>query len=226
MRSRASRIRVLIADDNRAVRRGLRLQLDAVPDITVIGEVSNGIDAVTVARSERADVVLMDLQMTGLSGIDATRALVGHASENQVSVIIMTSFARDGYVADALDAGAVGYLLKSHDSAQVVDAIYAASRGDAVVSARVTASMLREFVRRGKPRVARDASAMLTVAERRVVATLSSGITSNEDIALHLHLSVHTVRSQLQSALKKSGTADRTQLALWGVRNDLSSEAT
>ncbi|WP_242497711.1 response regulator transcription factor [Microbacterium protaetiae] len=218
------RIRVLIADDNRVVRRGLRLQLEAVPDIVVIGEVGNGADAVTVARNEKADVVLMDLQMPGMSGIEATRQLAADSTRHS-AVIVMTSFAFDEYVRDALDAGAVGYLLKSHDSAHLLDAIYAASQRQGVVSTRVTAPMLREFVRRRRVPVS-EAAELLTAAERRVVAVLSSGTTSNEDIAAFLNVSVHTVRSQLQSALKKVGLADRTQLALWAVRNNVDDTAT
>lgn len=213
--------RVLIADDNRVVRRGLRLLLDSVSDIRVIGEVSNGIDAVTVARSEHADVVLMDLQMPGMTGAEATRQLSHPTSGTSIAVIVMTSFSIDGYVTEALDAGAVGYLLKGHDSDQLVNAIYAASRGEAVVSSRVAAPILREFVRRGGHLSTPDTVGVLSAAEKRVVASLSSGITSNEDIARHLHVSVHTVRSQLQSALRKTALEDRTQLALWGVRNHL-----
>jgi len=216
-----NQIRVLIADDNRAVRRGLRLLLDSVTDIRVIGEVSNGIDAVAVARSEKADIVLMDLQMPGMTGAEATRALRQVDGDNAAAVIVMTSFAIDAYVTEALDAGAVGYLLKGHDSGQIVEAIYAASRGEAAVSPRVVAPVLREFVRRGARVGSPDDVAVLSAAEKRVVGVLSSGITSNDDIAGQLHVSVHTVRSQLQSALKKTGLHDRTQLALWGARHHL-----
>ncbi|MFS0714218.1 response regulator transcription factor [Microbacterium sp. 2P01SA-2] len=216
----AERIRVLIADDNRAVRRGLRLQLEGAPGIQVVGEVSNGVDAVHVARAERADVVLMDIQMPQLSGLSATRLLArpddGRAP---IAVIVMTSFAIDGYVSEALDSGAVGYLLKSHDSDQLVGAIYAAARGEALVSSRVTAPLIREFVRRGGGSEDPEVSALLTSAERRVISALAGGITSNEGIAETLQVSVHTVRSQLHSALKKLDLADRTQLALWGARN-------
>ena len=131
----------------------------------------------------------------------------------------MTSFAVDGYVSEALDSGAVGYLLKSHDSDQLVGAIYAAARGEALVSSRVTAPLIREFVRRGGAPEDPEAGAQLTSAERRVISVLAGGVTSNEGIAETLQVSVHTVRSQLHSALKKLDLADRTQLALWGARN-------
>ncbi len=229
MASPPRRIRVLIADDNRAVRRGLRLLLDNVPNIRVVAEVSNGLDAVTVALAEQIDVVLMDMQMPGLTGAEATREILRQHREvdpaREIAVLVMTSFALDGYVTEALDAGAIGYLLKSHDSDQLVDAIYSASRGEAVMSPRVVTPVLREFVRRGGSSSTRDQATLLSSAERRVVAALSSGVTSNEGIADYLHVSIHTVRSQLQSALKKTGLDDRTQLALWGVRNRLDTPA-
>lgn len=223
MTSRPNVIRVLIADDNRSVRKGLRLQLEAAGGIQVIGEVSNGADAVTVARRERADVVLMDLQMPGMTGVQATRELSRATDESPIAVIVMTSYALDVYVTEALDAGAIGYLLKSHDSDQLLAAIHAAARGEAHISARVTTPVLREFVRRGAADI--ETVARLSAAERRVVSVLSSGTTSNEGIAGRLHVSVHTVRSQLQSALKKVGLEDRTQLALWGARNHLDRDA-
>ncbi|MFK4806158.1 response regulator [Microbacterium sp. ZW CA_36] len=216
-------IRVLIADDNRSVRKGLRLQLEAAGGVHVLGEVSNGVDAVVVARRERADVVLMDLQMPGMSGVEATRELSRSGSEPPIAVIVMTSYAVDAYVTDALDAGAIGYLLKSHDSDQLLQAVHAAVRGEAHLSTRVTTPVVREFMRRGAADP--DTVARLSAAERRVVAMLSSGITSNEQIAERLRVSVHTVRSQLQSALKKVGLEDRTQLALWGARNRLDHDA-
>lgn len=223
MTASPSPIRVLIADDNRSVRKGLRLQLEAARGIHVLGEVSNGLDAVTIARRERADVVLMDLQMPGMSGVEATRELTRSTTEPPIAVIVMTSYAIDGYVTDALDAGAIGYLLKSHDSEQLLTAIHAAMRGEALISHRVATPVVREFARRGA--VDPEMVARLSAAERRVVAVLSSGTTSNEQIAERLGVSVHTVRSQMQSASKKLHMDDRTQLALWGARNHLDRDA-
>ena len=214
-------VRVLIADDNRAVRRGLRLQLEAADAVRVVGEVANGADAVAVARAERPDVVLMDIQMPGLSGLDATRELTRDARTSPVAVIIMTSYPTDSYVTQALDAGAVGYLLKNHDSDQLLPAIRAAARGEALVSSRVTTAVLREFVRRGSAGEPEEPPVLLTAAERRVVSALAGGITSNGDIARHLSVSPHTVRSHIQAALMKVGVDDRTQLALWGARHGL-----
>ncbi|RYF56831.1 MAG: response regulator transcription factor, partial [Comamonadaceae bacterium] len=167
------------------------------------------------------DVVLMDMQMPGKTGAQATREILSHPTGEAVAVIVMTSFTVDGYVTEALDAGAVGYLIKGHDSDLLVGAIRAAARGEGVVSSRVAVPVLREFVRRGNNHGAPDQVALLTAAERRVVGALASGVTSNEDIATRLSVSIHTVRSQLHSALKKTQLDDRTQLALWGVRNRL-----
>ncbi|WP_228484580.1 response regulator transcription factor [Microbacterium cremeum] len=214
---------MLIADDNRSVRKGLRLQLEAAGGVRVIGEVANGLDAVTVARRERADVVLMDLQMPGMNGVKATRELAQSTTEPPIPVIVMTSYAIDGYVTEALDAGAIGYLLKSHDSDQLLAAIHSAMRGEALLSGRIATPVLREFVRRGAADP--DGLDRLSTAERRVVSVLCGGTTSNESIAERLRVSVHTVRSHMQSALKKLDLEDRTQLALWGARNHLDRES-
>lgn len=220
--SRPRVIRVLIADDNRNVRRGLRLQLEHAHDIAVIGEAANGTDAVTIARAERADVVLMDLQMPGMNGIDATRELTAvHGRRRRISVIVLTSHTSDTHVLSALDAGASSYLVKSHDSDNLVDAIRGAANGGAMLSAQVTPSLLREFsrLRTATPDVA--AIARLTSAERRAVALLSGGITGNDELALRLGISINTVRSQLSAVLRKLELDDRTQLALWGIQNGL-----
>lgn len=221
----APRIRVLIADDNRLVRKGLRLLLEQAGGIEVIGEASTGADAVMLARAERAEVVLMDLQMPGVTGLEATRRLVAPGDGATPAVIVMTSYAVDRFVLEALDSGAVGYLLKSHDSDLVVPAIRAAARGEALVSSRVTAPVLAELKRRRPTEWDETMLSRLTPAELRVVVALASGITNNEEIADHLRVSVHTVRSQVKSALRKLDLDDRTQLALWGARHHLGSDS-
>jgi DNA-binding NarL/FixJ family response regulator len=215
--------RVLIADDNRAYRRGVRVRLEQVQGIAVVGEVSNGTDAVMAARSERADVVLMDLHMPAGSGLEATRALAGPGIEDPVAVVVVTSHSADRFVFEALDSGAVGYLLKNHDTTQLVEAIRAAASGAGLVSSHVTPAVIRELARR-RGRGAAPAGpplSVLTGAELAMVRQLSRGATTNDALAEHLRISVNTVRSQLQSALKKTKLADRTQLALWGMRNGL-----
>jgi DNA-binding NarL/FixJ family response regulator len=215
-----TRIRVLIADDNRAFRRGVRLRLEQARDITVVGEVANGRDAVAATQAERADVVLMDLEMPGMNGIDATRILTSAAGPH-VGVVVLTSHSADAHVLRALEAGASGYLLKTHDTHQLLVAIRAAHRGDALMSPRVTAPVLRELARRHGDTADAAVISTLSPAERSVVVLLSSGVTTNDDIATELCVSVHTVRTHIQSAMKKVSVTDRTQLALWGVRNSI-----
>lgn len=216
-------IRVLIADDNRAYRKGVRIRLEQVPEIMVIGEVANGSDAVMAARSERADVVLMDLHMPAGGGLEATRALAGPHVEEKVAVVVVTSHAGDHFVLDALDSGAVGYLLKNHDTPQLVAAVRAAAEGGGLVSTRVTQAVLRELSRRRDTASAGETPpvTVLTSAQLAVVTELSRGLTTNEALAERLGVSVNTVRSQLQAAMKATKVADRTQLALWGARNGL-----
>lgn len=209
-------IRVLVADDNATVRRAIRLRLHAAPDMVSVGEVTNGTDAVAVARRERPDVVLMDLQMPGGSGLAATRAL--GADDDAPRILVLTNHSAHAYVVEALEAGAVGYLLKTHDGRDLLAAIRAAHRGEGYVSSRVTMPVLRELTERRTIDPNSGSVDLLSRAELAVVATLAGGTTSNEEIAAALHLSVNTVRSHLSAALHKTGTVDRTQLALWAVR--------
>lgn len=213
-------IRVLIADDNMAVRRGLRMRLNQAEGIKVIGEVSNSRDAVVIARAERATVVLMDLEMPG-NGLNAIRSLAGPGVEDPIRVIALTAHAEPVWVIQALDAGASGYVLKL-DLRMVPDAIRAVARGDSSLSGSVATPIIREFTRRRPVGIATDTTiGDLSRAELAVVRQLSQGRTSNEAIAAGLILSVNTVRSHLSSALRKTGLDDRTQLALWGVRHCL-----
>ena len=215
-------IRVLIADDNRAYRKGVRIRLEHAPGIVVVGEVSNGVDAVMAARSERASVVLMDLNMPGGGGLEATRALAGPGVDRPVAVVVVTSHEADRFVIEALDSGAVGYLVKNHDTTQLVEAVRSAASGTALVSTRVTPAVIREFTRRGEQSAMGSASpAILTSAQLAVARELSRGHTSNEALAARLGVSINTVRAQLHSALKRTQLADRTQLALWAVRHGL-----
>lgn len=215
--SESPAIRVLIADDNRPFRRGVRLRLEHADGIAVVGEAATGRDAVAGALSAHADIVLMDLEMPEMNGIDATRALV-EESAGATRVIVLTSHGEDRLVMRALRNGAAGYLLKTHDSAQLVDAIRAAHRGDALVSTHVTAPVLREIADRRLSDADRAKVASLSPTESRVVRLLSEGITTNEQLAAQLVVSVNTVRTHVQSSLRKVDVSDRTQLALWGVR--------
>jgi len=213
-------IRVLIVDDNRTVRRGIRLRLENATGVRVAGEASNGRDAVVLAHAERADVVLMDLHMPGMNGIEATRLITGD-EQGGCRVILLTSEVSDAFVVDAIEAGASGYLLKGHDSDQLLPVIRGAAAGTATISPRVAPRLIRELREARSAPAEPEQVALLTAAERRVVGLLSSGVTSTDDIAKRLSVSVNTVRSQTASALRKLDLDDRTQLALWGVRNGL-----
>ena len=216
-----SALRVLIADGDRAERRRVRARLGRFDDIRVIGEASNGRDAVTAALAERADVVLMDMQIPGLNGSDATRRIMREVHDRPVAVVAVSSFAGDAYVNEALAAGVAGYLMKGRDAHLVVDAIQAAARGDAVLSEKVGAVVLRELARRRAETATPAQLASLTPEERRVIASLCSGLTASSAMADALHVSIHTVRMHLNSAQGKAGVADRTQLAVWAARNGL-----
>lgn len=210
-------IRVLIADDNRPFRRGVRLRLENAEGIVVVGEAATGSDAVRGALTEKADIVLMDLEMPGMSGIEATRALV-RETDGATKVVVLTSHGEHNLVLRALAEGASGYLLKTHDSSQMIDALRAAHHGEALVSTRVAAPVLQELAQYSASDDDQRRLRSLSPAETRVVDLLSRGVTTNEAIASQLKVSVNTVRSHIQSALKKIDAADRTQLALWGAR--------
>lgn len=217
----SSALRVLIADGDRTERKRVRSRLGRVSDIRVVGEASNGRDAVTAAHSERADIVVMDMQIPGLDASTATRHIMRNAGERSVAVIAVSSSAGDAYVNEAFAAGVSGYLMKGRDSHLVVDAIHAAARGDALLSERVGAVVLRALARRRAQSATSAQVDALTPDERRVIASLCSGLTASGAIAEALHISIHTARMHLNSAQGKAGVADRTQLAVWAARNGL-----
>lgn len=227
--ARQTLVRVLIADDNRNYRRGIRLRLSDAEGIVLAGEAATGQDAVNAAISERIDVVLMDLQMPGGSGIEATRALAqapgARINGGKAAVIMLTAHADDRYVVEAIDSGAVGYLLKDVDRRELVAAILAAARGDAHIMTAVTRPVLHEFARRRNLVMPDSASpSLLTTAELAVVRKLSSGLTTNELIARSLGITANTVRTHIASALAKTDSRDRTALALWALRHGLSDD--
>lgn len=211
-------LRILIADDNRVVRRGIRMRIEHAPGMTVVGEASTGRSAIAVAHAERLDVVLMDLHMPDLNGIDATRAITASV-DPPPKIILLTSELSDAFVLDALDAGASAYLLKSHDSDQLIHVIRGAAAGTATISSHVTPRLLRELAQGRRGASDPGQIAQLSPAELRVASVLSDGVTTNEDIARELSISINTVRSHTASMLRKLGLTDRAQLAIWGVRN-------
>lgn len=203
-------IRVLIADDQEAVRTGLRLLLETIPDIEVIGEASDGTSAVHAARRLRPDVALVDIRMPGLDGIQVTEMLAGRGVEDPIAVVIITTFDLDEYVHGALRAGAKGFLLKDAGGALIGEAIRAAAVGDSLVSPRVTTRLLSAFATR-RPTAP---SEPLTPREEEVLVLLSAGLT-NAEIGERLFVSMGTVKAHIGAILLKLGVRNRVEAAMW-----------
>lgn len=210
--------RVLIADDQDLVREGLRMLLDADPDIEVIGEARDGVEAVTSARDLDPDVVLMDIRMPSLDGIEATRRLVSEGARSRV--VVLTTFDLDEYVYRAMVAGATGFLLKDATREQLVAAVRAAAAGDTMLAPAVTRRLVEEFCRR--PNVAPDPTALarLTARERDVLLLVARG-RSNAEIAGELFLGETTVKSHLARVFDKLELRDRIQAVIWAYEHGL-----
>jgi DNA-binding NarL/FixJ family response regulator len=207
-------IRVLIADDQEVVRTGLRMILDAQPDIEVVGEAENGRQAVDLARELRPDVCLFDIRMPVLDGIEATRLLAGPDVAEPLAVVIITTFDHDQYVYDALRAGARGFLLKDAGAALLTQALHATASGDALIAPNVTVRLLDAFAGSAPAATPRQPLEPLTEREEHVLATVARG-RSNNEIAAELHISLSTVKTHLASLMTKLGARNRVELAIW-----------
>ncbi|MFG1673817.1 response regulator [Micromonospora sp. NPDC049282] len=210
-------IRVLVADDQAMVRGGLRLILEDQPDITVVGEASDGVEAVAEARRLRPDVCLVDIRMPRLDGIEVTRALAGPGPPGPLRVIVVTTFDLDEYVYGALRNGAVGFLLKDAGPALLVEAVRAAHNGDALVSPSVTLRLLRHVAATTRPAPGRHAH-RLSAREVEVVRAIARGRT-NREIAAELFISLSTVKSHLSGIQSKLGARNRVEVAAWAWEN-------
>ncbi|PWC06519.1 response regulator [Mycetocola zhujimingii] len=205
-------IRVLLADDHPAIRSGLRLLLQAADDITVVGEAGSGSTAVSNARALTPDVILMDIRMPGLDGIEATRAV---RAENLAEVLVLTSFDLDDYVFGALRAGAAGFLLKTVGAAALIDAVRRVAAGEGVLAPEVTRRMLEAFAA-VPPARATTAPAWLdelTEREKDVLRCLGRGM-SNADIAEALTISAATAKTHVSRVLAKLNSSSRMQAAI------------
>lgn len=220
-------LRVLIADDQEIVRTGLRIILDAQPDIEVISVAADGREAVELARELRPDVCLLDIRMPHLDGIEATRALAGPQVEHPLPVVVITTFDHDEYVYAALKAGARGFLLKDAGPDLLVQAVRAAASGDALIAPNVTARLLSAFAQpstrespggsaRGQSSgaAAVEPTEPLTEREEEVLLTLARGRT-NAEIASELHISISTVKSHIASLMGKLDARNRVEIAIW-----------
>ena len=207
-------IRVLVADDQDLVRTGLRMILDAQPDIEVVGEAADGREAVALARRLRPDVCLFDIRMPDIDGIEATRQLAGPDIADPLAIVVVTTFDLDEYVHGALKAGARGFLLKDAGPELLVQAIHAAANGDALIAPSVTARLLATFSDRRAESPPAQPIEPLTEREEEVLVTVARGRT-NAEIADELHISLSTVKTHLASLMTKLAARNRVEIAMW-----------
>jgi DNA-binding NarL/FixJ family response regulator len=206
-------IRVAVVDDQSLVRAGFVSLLDGEDDLHVVGEAANGAEAVALATRLRPDVLLMDIRMPGVDGIEATRRIAALPDLDDVHVVILTTFDLDEYVFEGLRAGATGFLVKDTDAAELIKAVRVAAAGDALLSPSVTRRLIGEFAAR--TRAGRPVSGLeeLTPREREVVVLAASGL-SNDEIAAQLYVSASTAKTHLARAMTKLGARDRAQLVV------------
>ena len=207
-------IRVLVADDQELVRTGLRMILDAQPGIQVVGEATNGREAVSLARELRPDVCLFDIRMPELNGLEATRVLAGPAVEDPLAVVVITTFDLDEYVHGALKAGARGFLLKDAGPELLTQAVHAAANGEALIAPSVTVRLLAAFADLRTSEPLRQPIEPLTAREEEVIVTVARGLT-NAEISSELHISLSTVKTHLASLMNKLGARNRVEIAMW-----------
>jgi DNA-binding NarL/FixJ family response regulator len=216
-------IRVLLADDQVLIRSGFAALIGSDAALEVVGEASDGAEAVRQASSLRPDVVLMDIRMPGVDGLTAARQITESPELADVRVIVLTTFEADEYVLQALRSGASGFLGKSVEPEELLDAIRVVARGDALLSPRATRSLIARFLdqpEQGRPPLPGTTLDVLTDREREMVALVAHGL-SNEDIAGRLFLSPLTVKTHVNRAMSKLGTRDRAQLVVLAYQTGL-----
>jgi DNA-binding NarL/FixJ family response regulator len=214
-----SQIRVLIADDQALLRGSLRVLMETEPDLVVVGEAGTGAEAVELVEETRPDVVLMDVRMPVMDGIEATRMIA--IKESAPKILVLTTFDLDEYVYSALRAGASGFLLKDTPPGQLLDAVRVVASGDALLAPTVTRRLIAEFIRQPAPaRRPAYTLAGITDREREVLTLIARGL-CNTEIEHHLHLSRGTVKTHIGRLLAKLDARDRAQLVIVGYETGL-----
>jgi DNA-binding NarL/FixJ family response regulator len=214
-------IRVLLVDDQTLVRSGFRALLERGQDIEVIGEAADGAEAVDLARTEQPDVVLMDIRMPGVDGLEATRRITSDERLAKVRVIMLTTFELDEYVFEALHAGASGFLLKDVEPEELRSAVRVVADGEALLAPSVTKRLIREFVAQpGRRRPPPERLEELTEREREVMALVATGL-SNQEIAERLVISPATAKTHVSRTMMKLHAHDRAQLVVLAYETGL-----
>jgi DNA-binding NarL/FixJ family response regulator len=213
-------IRVVLADDQALVRAGFRALLGSAPDLEVVGEAEDGDAALRVCRDTSPDVVLMDIRMPGRDGLAATRDIVADPRLSGVRVVVLTTFAEDAYIFEALRSGASGFLVKDTEPAELLHAVRVVHAGEALLSPGVTRRLVEEFAARSRPPAPDRRLDALTGREREVLALVAAGL-SNDEIAERLVVSPATAKTHVSRSMVKLGVRDRAQLVVLGYETGL-----
>ncbi|HEY2578224.1 MAG TPA: response regulator transcription factor [Streptosporangiaceae bacterium] len=213
-------IRILVADDQMLVRAGFRSLLDSEDDFEVVGEAADGAAAIKLSKAHSPDIVLMDIRMPGLDGLEASRQILGDPALAGIRVIILTTFESDDYIFDALRLGASGFLVKDTEPADLIKAIRVVAAGESLLSPGVTRRLIAEFAKRAKQPLTLPAMDELTEREREVMGLVALGL-SNDEIAQRLVVSPATAKTHVSRIMIKLGARDRAQLVVYAYESGM-----